>query len=35
MSGGVIVDAKDTFDQLGKPSVSMQMNGTGAKNGKN
>ncbi|MGG7034325.1 MAG: protein translocase subunit SecDF [Flavobacterium sp.] len=31
MSGGVITDAKDSFDQLGKPSVSMTMNGKGAK----
>jgi SecD/SecF fusion protein len=31
MSGGVITDASDTFDQLGKPAVSMQMNGQGAK----
>lgn len=31
MSGGVITDAQDTFDQLGKPSVNMQMNGAGAK----
>ena len=31
MSGGVIVDAKDSFDQLGKPSVTMQMNAKGAK----
>ena len=31
MSGGVITDAKDSFDQLGKPSVTMQMNGKGAK----
>ena len=31
MSGGVITDAKDTFDQMGKPAVSMQMNSTGAK----
>jgi SecD/SecF fusion protein len=31
MSGGVITDAKDDFDQLGKPAVSMQMNGKGAK----
>lgn len=30
ISGGVIVDARDTFDQLGKPAVSMQMNGKGA-----
>jgi len=32
LSGGVIVDARDTFDQLGKPAVSMQMNGNGARN---
>jgi len=31
MGGGVITDAKDSFDQLGKPSVTMQMNGQGAK----
>ncbi|RAR70098.1 protein translocase subunit SecDF [Flavobacterium aciduliphilum] len=31
LSGGVIVDARDTFDQLGKPAVSMQMNGLGSK----
>jgi SecD/SecF fusion protein len=31
MAGGVVTDAKDTFDQLGKPAVSMQMNGQGAK----
>ena len=31
LSGGVIVDARDTFDQMGKPAVSMQMNGNGAK----
>ena len=31
MSGGVIVDARDTFDQMGKPAVSMQMNGAGAR----
>ncbi|MDI5893348.1 protein translocase subunit SecDF [Flavobacterium algoritolerans] len=31
MSGGVVTDAKDTFDQMGKPAVSMQMNGQGAK----
>ena len=31
MSGGVVTDAKDSFDQLGKPSVNMQMNGKGAK----
>lgn len=31
MSGGVIVEARATFDQMGKPAVSMQMNGAGAK----
>lgn len=31
MSGGVVTDAKDSFDQLGKPAVTMQMNGQGAK----
>lgn len=31
LSGGVVTDAKDSFDQLGKPSVTMQMNGAGAK----
>jgi SecD/SecF fusion protein len=31
MSGGVVTDANDTFDQSGKPAVSMQMNGQGAK----
>jgi SecD/SecF fusion protein len=31
MGGGVVTDAKDTFDQLGKPAVSMQMNGQGGK----
>jgi SecD/SecF fusion protein len=31
MAGGVVTDASDTFDQLGKPAVSMQMNGQGAK----
>jgi SecD/SecF fusion protein len=35
MSGGVVTDASDSFDQLGKPAVSMQMNGQGAKLGKN
>ncbi len=30
LGGGVIVDARDTFDQMGKPAVSMQMNGAGA-----
>lgn len=31
MSGGVVTDATDTFDDMGKPSVSMQMNGAGAR----
>ncbi|MGH2664379.1 protein translocase subunit SecDF [Flavobacterium sp.] len=31
LSGGVIIDAKDDFNQMGKPSVTMQMNGKGAK----
>ncbi len=31
ISGGVVVDARDTFDQFGKPAVSMQMNGKGSK----
>ncbi|MSP84541.1 MAG: protein translocase subunit SecDF [Flavobacteriaceae bacterium] len=31
MSGGVVTDAKDSFDQTGKPSVTMQMSGQGAK----
>jgi SecD/SecF fusion protein len=31
MSGGVLVDASDSFDQMGKPSVTMQMNGAGAR----
>lgn len=31
MSGSVLVEAADTFDQMGKPAVSMQMNGKGAK----
>ena len=31
MGGGVVTDASDTFDQLGKPAVSMQMNNIGAK----
>lgn len=31
LSGSVIVDARDDFDQMGKPAVSMQMNGKGAK----
>ncbi|MFC4739785.1 protein translocase subunit SecDF [Flavobacterium ponti] len=31
ISGGVITNATDTYDALGKPAVSMQMNGAGAK----
>ncbi len=31
IGGGVVTDATDTFDQMGKPSVSMQMNAKGAK----
>ncbi|WP_395044206.1 protein translocase subunit SecDF [Flavobacterium sp.] len=31
LSGGVITDARDTFDQMGKPAVSMKMDGQGAK----
>lgn len=31
LSGGVIVDATNDFDQMGKPAVSMQMNGKGAR----
>jgi SecD/SecF fusion protein len=31
MSGGVIVEASATFDQMNKPAVSMQMNGQGAR----
>lgn len=31
ISGGVVVDASATFDQVGKPAVTMQMNGKGAK----
>jgi SecD/SecF fusion protein len=31
MNGGLVTDAKDTFDQMGKPAVSMQMNSQGAK----
>jgi len=31
MNGGLVTDAKDTFDQMGKPAVSMQMNNQGAK----
>jgi SecD/SecF fusion protein len=31
LSGSSIIDAKDTFSQMGKPCVSMQMNPTGAR----
>ena len=31
ISGGVVVDASANFDQVGKPAVTMQMNGQGAK----
>lgn len=31
LSGGVIIEASDSFDQMGKPSVSMQMNATGSR----
>ena len=31
ISGGVVVDARDTFDNLNKPSVEMAMNGQGSK----
>jgi len=31
ISGGVVVDATAAFDQVGKPAVTMQMNGKGAK----
>ena len=31
LSGSVIVDAAQTYDQLGSPAVSMQMNGKGAR----
>jgi SecD/SecF fusion protein len=31
MSGSVLVDASASFDQMGKPSVTMQMNGAGSR----
>lgn len=31
LSGGVIIEARDDFDQMGRPSVSMQMNTTGGR----
>jgi SecD/SecF fusion protein len=31
LSGGVITDASESFDQMGRPSVTMQMNAKGAK----
>jgi SecD/SecF fusion protein len=30
-NGWGVTDAKDSFDQMGKPAVSMQMDGQGAK----
>lgn len=35
LSGGVVVDAMQTYDQLGNPAVSMQMNATGARTWEN
>ena len=35
LSGGVVVDALQTYDQLGNPAVSMQMNATGARTWEN
>ena len=35
LSGGVVVDAMQTYDALGKPAVSMQMNATGARTWEN
>lgn len=31
LSGGVVVEAMQTYDQMGKPAVSMQMDGRGAR----
>ncbi|WP_281337209.1 protein translocase subunit SecDF [Flavobacterium eburneipallidum] len=31
MSGGVVTDAQDSFDQMNKPAVSMSMSGAGAR----
>ena len=31
ISGGVITDARDVYDQMSKPAVTMQMNGAGAR----
>ena len=31
LSGGVVVDALQTFDQLGNPAVSMQMDSRGSR----
>jgi SecD/SecF fusion protein len=31
ISGGVVIDARDTFDDVGRAAVTMQMNGKGAK----
>jgi len=35
LSGGVVVDAMQTYDAVGKPAVSMQMNATGARTWEN
>ena len=35
LSGGVVVDASQTYDQLGNAAVSMQMNATGARTWEN
>ena len=35
LSGGVVVDAAQTYDQLGNAAVSMQMNATGARSWEN
>ena len=34
LSGGVIVDAVQTYSQLGQPAVSMQMDSKGSRYGK-
>ncbi len=35
LSGGVVVDAMQTYDAVGKPAVSMQMNASGARSWEN
>lgn len=35
MTGGIITDARDTYDQMNRPAVSMTMNPTGAKEWEN